>query len=220
MVDNASAGTFEGRLRHALVLINLLGNASVPLFRGAALEKVGLYLTRTEQGGAQGCEDWDLSLRVAEISTVRMVPEFLVTYQRNGSSMSVNAKSMAASYAVVMNRARQRNGDLPSITVRWSAGYFYLYLADQCNVCCRYSECLRFLKHAIRANPVLLLKAGIYKWLIKAAVKIAPGSTAKINGTTDFQSNKRKKRSCALNLPFRYFEVARWSAALHDGAYR
>jgi glycosyltransferase involved in cell wall biosynthesis len=65
----------EGRLRHAMVLKNLLGNASVPLFRAAALEKVGLYLTRTEQEGGEGCEDWDLALRIAESFSVRVVPE-------------------------------------------------------------------------------------------------------------------------------------------------
>jgi glycosyltransferase involved in cell wall biosynthesis len=45
--------TVEGRLRHALVLRNFIGNASVPLFRAAAIAKVGPYLTRAEQGGVQ-----------------------------------------------------------------------------------------------------------------------------------------------------------------------
>jgi glycosyltransferase involved in cell wall biosynthesis len=218
LVDNVSTSTLEGRLRHALVLINVLGNASVPLFRLAALEKVGLYLTRAEQGGAQGCEDWDLALRVAEVSTVRVVPEYLVTYRQNGSSMSVNAKSMAASYAIIMRRARQRNCDLPSATFRWSAGYFYLYLAYQCQACGRYSECLSFLEEAVRANPVLWLKAGIYKRSIEAALKIITGSTVETKGAGDFHSNKKERRSSVLNTPFRYFELARWSAALHDGA--
>jgi glycosyltransferase involved in cell wall biosynthesis len=218
LVDNVSTSTLEGRLRHALVLINVLGNASVPLFRAAALEKVGLYLTRAEQGGAQGCEDWDLALRVAEISTVRVVPEYLVTYRQNSSSMSVNAKSMAASYAIIMRRARQRNCDLPPAAFRWSAGYFYLYLAHQSQACGRYSECLSFLEEAVRANPVLWLKAGIYRRSIKAALKIITRSTVETKGSADFNSNKRKKRYSILNTPFRYFELARWSAALHDGA--
>jgi glycosyltransferase involved in cell wall biosynthesis len=218
LVDDGSTGTFEGRLRHVLVLLNVLGNASVPLFRAAALEKVGLYLTREEQGGAQGCEDWDLALRVAEISTVRVVPEYLVTYRQDGSSMSVDANGMAASYAVIMSRARQRNSDLPSAAFRWSAGYFYLYLADKCHRCGRYSECLDFLGEAVRANPVLLLKAGIYKRSIKAALRIIAGSAVKTKRAAQFHSKKRKRRSSILNIPFRYFELARWSAALHDGA--
>ena len=78
IVDDGHPHTVEGRLRYALVLRNILGNGSVPLFRATALEKVGLYLTRAEQGGAQGCEDWDLSLRIAEVFSVRVVPEFQV----------------------------------------------------------------------------------------------------------------------------------------------
>jgi glycosyltransferase involved in cell wall biosynthesis len=218
LAEGGSTYTYEGRLRHVLVLINVLGNASVPLFRAAALEKVGLYLTRTEQGGAQGCEDWDLALRVAEVSSVRVVPEYLVVYRQNGSSMSVNAKGMAASYTVVMSRARQRNCDLPSASFRWSAGYFYLYLADKCHACGRYSECLSLLREAVRANPVLLLKAGIYKRSIKAALRTLTGSAVKTKRAAQFHSNKRKPRSSVLNIPFRYFELARWSAALHDGA--
>ena len=80
----------------------IVGNASVPLFRTAALARVGLYLTRAEQGGAQGCEDWDLYIRIAETFSIRLVPEFLVAYRRTDSSMSVDAESMAASFAVVM----------------------------------------------------------------------------------------------------------------------
>ena len=93
---------FEGRLRHVLVLRNVVDNASVPLFRAAALEKVGLYLTRTEQGGAQGCEDWDLHMRIAEAFSVRVVPEYLMAYRQTESSMSVNVESMAASFAVII----------------------------------------------------------------------------------------------------------------------
>jgi len=218
LVDSNAACTYEGRLRHVLVLINVLGNASVPLFRAAALEKVGLYLTRAEQGGAQGCEDWDLALRVAEVCSVRIVPEHLVAYRQNGSSMSVNAEGMAASYRITMNRARQRNCDLPSATFRWSAGYFYLYLADKCHDWSRYSECLSFLKKAVRANPVLLLNAGIYKKSVQATLRINTGSTVKTKKAADFHSKKRKKRPSVLNVPFRHLELARWSAALHDGA--
>ena len=103
---------------------------SVPLFRTAALEKVGLYLTRAEQGGAQGCEDWDLNLRIAEAFSIRVVPEYLVAYRQTSSSMSVNGESMAASFAVIMRRARERNPDLPAAIFRWSAGHFYLYLVQ------------------------------------------------------------------------------------------
>jgi hypothetical protein len=113
---------------------NLIDNASVPLFRVSALASVGPYLTRDEQGGAEGCEDWDLYIRIAETFCIRLVPEYLVVYRRIGSSMSANVESMAASYAVVMQRARQRNPDLPAATFHFSAAGFYKYLANSSDV--------------------------------------------------------------------------------------
>ena len=228
-VGSSHPYTLEGRLRHALVLKNLIGNASAPLFRAAALEKVGLYPTRAEQGGAQGCEDWDLALRIAEIFSVRVVPECLVAYRQNGSSMSVNAKSMAASFVFAMRRARQRNSDLPSAAFRWSGGYFYLYLAEKAYDWAHYWRCLRYLKEAACANPVLLLKAGIYRTFLKSVFSIIKGSTGvdvtepahaspgKMGKGVDLHSKKRTNRRFILNVFFAHFEFARWSAALDDG---
>jgi glycosyltransferase involved in cell wall biosynthesis len=209
---------FEGRLRHVLVLSNVLGNASVPLFRTAALEKVGLYLTRAEQGGAQGCEDWDLTLRVAESFSVRVVPEYLVAYRQNSAAMSVNTEGMAASFAVTMRRAQQRNSDLPTVTFRWSAGYFYIYLADKCHHWNHFSKCLHYLRQAIWANPVLLLKPGIYKTSVRSAFGIVIGSNGKPKKAVRLSRGKRRKHAVFLNKIFRHIEVVRWSAALEDGA--
>ena len=112
----------EGRLRDAMVSGNWIDNTSVPLFRASALAGVGPYLTRAEQGGVQGCEDWDLYIRIAETFCIRLVPEYLVVYRKSGSSMSANVESMATSFAIVIERARQRNSDLPAAIFRFSAG--------------------------------------------------------------------------------------------------
>jgi glycosyltransferase involved in cell wall biosynthesis len=218
LVHVGHPSTLEGRLRHAMVLKNLLGNASVPLFRAATLEKVGLYLTRAEQEGGQGCEDWDLALRIAEIFRIRVVPEHLVGYRQTSSGMSLNGGGMEASFAVTMGRARQRNVDLPSASFRWSAGYFYLYLAEKCYDWGHYSRCLRFLKQAVDANQVLLLKAGVYKISTKSALSLIAGPMEKKGRGTDLHTEKRRERPFVLNAIFRHFELARWSEALHDGA--
>jgi hypothetical protein len=211
--------TLEGRLRHAMLLKNLLGNASVPLFRTSALEKVGLYLTREEQGG-QGCEDWDLALRIAENFDIRVVPEHLVGYRQRASAMSVNVGCMEASFATVIGRARQRNGDLPSAAFRWSAGYFYQHIAERCYESRHYPICVRYLARAVDANPVLLLNPSIYKTGTKSLLRLMPGQIEK-NGTgTNVSPKKGRKRPFKLNGIFRRLELARWSAALNDGAYR
>jgi glycosyltransferase involved in cell wall biosynthesis len=212
--------TLEGRLRHAMVLKNLLGNASVPLFRTFALEKVGLYLTRAEEQGGQGCEDWDLALRVAENFDIRVVPEHLVEYRQCASAMSVNVGSMDASFAMVMRRARQRNRDLPPAAFRWSAGYFYQYIAERCYESRHNPICVRYLARAVNANPVLLLNPSIYKTGAKSLLSLMPGAIEK-NGTgTNLSPKKGRKRPFKLNGIFRHLELARWSAALEDGAYR
>ena len=153
--------TLEGRLRLAVVLRNFVGNASVPLFRATALEKVGPYLTRAEQRGAQGCEDWDLHIRIAEQYSIGVVPEYLLAYRESAESMSVHAETMSASFAVISRRARARNPDLPAATFHWAAGYFYEYLVGRCDRWEHYSWSFRYLRKAVRANPLYLLKTGL-----------------------------------------------------------
>jgi len=65
---------------------------------------------------AQGCEDWDVALKVAERSSVAVVPSVLVGYRRRRESMSTRTDRMWRSYALVMNGARQRRPTLsPSV---------------------------------------------------------------------------------------------------------
>jgi glycosyltransferase involved in cell wall biosynthesis len=190
-VGNGYPQTVEGRLRRALVLGNVVGNGSTPLFRTAALEKLGLYLTRDEQGGAQGCEDWDLHLRIAEHFRIHVVPEYLLAYRQSGSSMSVNAENMAASFAVVMRRARERNCDLPSSIFRLSGGRFYLNLVQKCHHWGYDRWCLRYLKEAVRADPALLLTAGVYRTFIRTLLKAISGRI--------FENIERRRRSATLD---------------------
>jgi glycosyltransferase involved in cell wall biosynthesis len=228
-VGNGCSQTVEGRLRHALVLRNIVGNASVPLFRATALEKVGLYLTRAEQGGTQGCEDWDLYIRIAEAFSVHVVPEFQVAYRQTKRSMSVRTEGMAASFAVVLSRARQRNCDLPSAAFRWSAGNFYLHLVKTCFQWGHYSCCPSHLKEAVRANPVLLLKTWIYRAFLRSLLKIILDSSGnhlaeqvqpwpeKKGKGADLNYQKERKRPFISNRIFEHIELTRWSAALNDG---
>ena len=167
--------TAQGRLLETAVSGSIADNSSVPLFRTTALARVGLYLTRAEQGGAQGCEDWDLYIRFAEAFSIRLVPEFLVAYVRTDSTMSVDAKGMAGSFSVVMQRARQRNPDLPDATFRHAARNFYLFLAGWAH----HSWSFHCVKKAICADPALLLKTWTLKKLIKIPLRAITNSTRK-----------------------------------------
>jgi glycosyltransferase involved in cell wall biosynthesis len=223
--------TAEGRLRQALILRNIVGNGSVPLFRATTLEKVGLYLTRAEQGGAQGCEDWDLYLRISERFDVRVVPEYLLAYRQAGSSMSADAETMATSFAVVMRRAQKRNSDLRSSIFRWSAGCFYLYLVQNSYLWGHHHRCLRFLQEAVRADPALLLSTSVYKTSVRTLLKLITSARGKNSGRElpasppdqkrerpSADSQKKKKRPFISNRVFENIERRRWSAALDNGA--
>jgi glycosyltransferase involved in cell wall biosynthesis len=223
--DKARHLKVEGRLRHALVMRNIVENASIPLFRTNVFEKIGLYLTRDEQGGAQGCEDWDLAIRIAEIFSVGVVPERLVAYRLRRNSMSANDESMAASFATVIGRARQRNRDLPSATFRWSRGHFYRYLADRCDYWGNHSRFFRYFKDAIIANPVLLLDAVTYITFLKSVFHWGARSIgihlAELTGESPERTGERvnlrySKRRQIVNVIFDHIEAKRWSAALKD----
>jgi glycosyltransferase involved in cell wall biosynthesis len=224
-VDKARHLKVEGRLRHAFVMRNILENASIPLFRTNVFEKIGLYLTRDEQGGAQGCEDWDLALRIAEVFSVAVVPERLVAYRLRPNSMSANDESMAASFGTVIRRARQRNRDLPSDTFRWSRGHFYRYLAERCEYWGNHSRFFRYFKHAIVANPVFLLDAVVYITLFKSVFHLVARSSGihpaeltrespeKMGEQVNLSYSKRRQ---IVNVLFDHIEAKRWTAALND----
>jgi glycosyltransferase involved in cell wall biosynthesis len=224
-VDKAPHLKVEGRLRHAFVMRNIIENASIPLFRTNVFEKVGLYLTRDEQGGAQGCEDWDLGLRIAEVFSIGVVPEKLVAYRLRRNSMSADSESMAASFGTVIRRARARNRDLPSDTFRWSCGHFYRYLAGRCDYWGNYPGFFRYFKDAIIANPVFLLDVAVYIALLKSVFRLLARSIglhlADLTRDTPERVGERvnprfRKRRRIVNMIFDSIEARRWSAALND----
>jgi len=221
--------TVEGRLRHALILRNIVGNGSAPLFSAVAVEKVGLYLTRAEQGGAQGCEDWDLYLRIAECFGIRVVPEYLVAYRHAGSGMSANFDSMAASFAVIMSRARERNCHLPYSIFRWSAGNLYAHLVRNSYHWGYYDRCLSYLKKAVLADPALLLTTSIYRTFIGSLLNVIMDSHRKYSArevlsllpekkgkAPSVDSKRNGKRPFISNRIFENIERRRWSAALTE----
>lgn len=170
-----SSSTIEGDARSAIIFRNFIGNASVPLFRAHAIEQVGPYLTRDEQAGAQGCEDWDLSIRIAERWEVGFVDEVLVGYRQSDACMSSQVPSMAISYQVVMDQARSRNHDLPASLFRWAEGHFQSYLVSKSYDACDYRSCIRSAMRAISSDPLLILNHRLYELTTKSLIWLATG---------------------------------------------
>lgn len=117
----------EGEVYTALVYKYFMGNASSCLIRRICFERVGGYNTQLKAENAQGCEDLELFLRIAEHYQFKVVPEFLVGYRQISSSMSCNYAAMAKSHSLIMADVRQQHPEIPTKIYRWSNSSFYMY---------------------------------------------------------------------------------------------
>ncbi len=166
-------GSVEGRVLPALVYANLIGCASVPLIRRACFERVGGYSTSLRARGAQGCEDWDIHLRIAEEYDFRVVREFLVGYRKSRESMSGNAKAMARSYDLIMESLRSRHPEISDDVYRLSASRFAFYLSGVSATGADYASALGFALKALRldcAQPLVQPRFSTY--LLKLPLKL------------------------------------------------
>ncbi len=165
----------EGDVFEALIYRNIIGNASVPVFRTSALREVGFYRTRAEQQGAQGCEDWDLTLRVAQKYQVAAVPEYLSAYRQVSGTMTSNYLSMAQSYECSVARLRESHPTLSPQLMRWSAGHFYLYLINICYGAGQYRQCFHLIRRLVSIDPGMILCPTIYRILVVGSIRLLFG---------------------------------------------
>lgn len=165
----------EGDILWPLVYSNFIGCASVPLIRRSAIEEVGLYEEGFREYG-QGCEDWDLYLRLAERYTVGVVPQHLVRYRRAASAMSRKGESMAGSYRAMIRSLQRRQPNLPPELLRWSASNFYAYLAGMSYADWDFRRTLRWLWASLAADPARLLSEGTRRQGVRSlgAIVAAP----------------------------------------------
>jgi glycosyltransferase involved in cell wall biosynthesis len=123
--------TVTGNLYRTLLCHNFLGNASATVMRRDCLVQVGGYDSGMRSQQAQGCEDWDMYLRLAADYEFAVVPEFLVGYRKLGESMSGDGQAMARSHALMLAWAKRRFPAIPSWYYGLSRSSFCLYLAHQ-----------------------------------------------------------------------------------------
>jgi glycosyltransferase involved in cell wall biosynthesis len=119
--------SFEGDVYAALVFTNFIGNASVPLVRREALVQVGGWDASLRERAAQGCEDWQIYLRLAELGDFALARGFLVGYRQSADSMSRRVEEMTRSYELVLAEVRERHPELPAALLRWSRAAFDFY---------------------------------------------------------------------------------------------
>ncbi|MBD2578575.1 glycosyltransferase family 2 protein [Oscillatoria sp. FACHB-1406] len=170
------ASTIEGDVYKTLICHNFLGNASATLIRRSCLERVGGYNSDLKVQNAQGCEDWDLYLRIAEKYRFCVVPEFTVGYRKIASSMSRDYQKMARSHRLMLQATRQNRPDIPLLLHRLSCSSFYLYLARQSHHDRDPEQTIFWLLEALKADFITPLgRYGWYSLLLQSLWQILTG---------------------------------------------
>ncbi|MCY7278532.1 MAG: glycosyltransferase family 2 protein [Phormidesmis sp. CAN_BIN44] len=162
----------EGSVLNGLLCFNFLDNASTALFRRSCIDRVGGYNCNLKAQNAQGCEDWDIYLRIAEHYSFRVVPEYLIGYRLYLGSMATNCPVMARSYELMMTEVQQRYPDIPDRIWRWSSSTFYNYLTGKSYVCGDYRTMFIWLYRCLSVDYVVLLRPGVYKVAVLAALSL------------------------------------------------
>jgi glycosyltransferase involved in cell wall biosynthesis len=119
----------QGAVLAALCENNFVGNGSSLLVRRTALERVSGFDASLHTSGAQGCEDYDLLLRVAEHYDFVLIQEALVGYRVVAGSMSINRPAMVFSHRLVAERVAQRRPDLAPLLIKGRINYTIYLMA-------------------------------------------------------------------------------------------
>ncbi|NEQ25047.1 MAG: glycosyltransferase family 2 protein [Microcoleus sp. SIO2G3] len=206
------AATIQGDVYTTLLCHNFLGNASCTMIRKSSLLEVGGYSSEFRSQQAQGCEDWDLYLRLAACYEFLAVPEFLVGYRKIGQSMSRDYESMARSQALMLQNVKAQHPTLPEFLHRLSRSSFYLYLARQCNLSGDDRNTLFWLARTLEAEAVTpLLRPGFYQMVIQSWQR-RNRSNAHASGTIANLSSPRSPLSVFLKLQVgrSFHQLMRW----------
>lgn len=192
---------WQGKVLAPLVYTYFANNASVPLIRRSCLEKVGLYNTKLKEQGAQGCEDWDIALRIAEHYEFCVVPEFLVGYRQVFGSMSRNTLSMEKSYNLVIGNIQLQHPEISKTIYNLSRSEFYYYLAWASKQSGDHWGTLSWLTKALLVDPENILKhPTLYKYFILSILYLLTQPIASLVWTPRSWYKFRKKRLPTKNI--------------------
>lgn len=165
------AAEVDGDVYKTLICHNFLGNASSTVIRKACLDQVGGYDQHLKAQGAQGCEDWDLYLRLAEHYSFAVVPEFLVGYRKVLGSMSGDFRQMAHSQRIMLDAVQQKHPEIPGFLYRLSRSSFYLYLAHQCDKSSHVRGTLFWLRQAVKIDPITpFIRLGLHALFFRSVL--------------------------------------------------
>ena len=171
-----SGSTEEGFVFFPLLVGNFLQNASTPLIRRRCLDDVGTYSLEYRESNAQGCEDWDIYLRLAERYEYRVVNEYLTGYWQTTGSMSADWKLMDRSYRLLMDGVRKRHPDIPAYVFRWSRSNYLLYLAHRAAHADEVLSSMQLLGRAIFTDQFLISNRRLQRLVAKNLLHMIRGN--------------------------------------------
>ena len=166
--DNFTQGwEQEGSVFLPLLLGNFLSNASTPLISRECFDHIGMYNMDFLKFDAQGCEDWDIYIRIAQRYEFRVVPEYLTVYRQSEESMSANWKQMGRSYNLLMQWTQKRYPQIPAYVFRWSKSKYLLYLATKATKAQQIGDSLILLSKATALDPYMLTNRHLQRMFAK-----------------------------------------------------
>lgn len=156
----------SGDIFAPLLFDNFIGNASIPLIRRAALEQTGYY-------EELGCEDYDLTLRLAAEFDVVAVPYFLTGYRHVTGGLSSYHNRNGRAFDSMLAKLRRRYPDLPDRLFNWSRSRFYQHLTAVSYNLGDFRGALQWGLRAIRWDPLAILSYGLLRQLLFGSVRLA-----------------------------------------------
>jgi len=173
--------SYHGNIYPVLLYQNVIGNGSACMFRRSCLVELGGYNTNFLVYQAQGCEDWDIYLRLAKNYQVAVVPEILVGYRQVVGSMSSQAVAMEKSRQLTLQPIREQYPLVYEKINRWTASARQIYEAKQYFKVHKMSEAWHSCYWAIRNDcAVIFTTYNNYTFFLKMALRSAKSSLARI----------------------------------------
>jgi glycosyltransferase involved in cell wall biosynthesis len=185
-------GRFEGIVWLQLVMGNFLGNASTALIKKDCLQAVGLYDEAYFLQRAQGCEDWDLYLRIAGVCRFHCQPDCLIGYRQVQGSMSIDVDQMMRSYGRLMSKVRISGVPVPPSVYRWSRANYLLYMANRAAAARRRGLTAILLLRLLSTDLARVLDRQLWRLLSRALSARDPsrrGQGGEARSTTDVWGN-------------------------------
>ncbi|MGH9547800.1 MAG: glycosyltransferase family 2 protein, partial [Terriglobales bacterium] len=173
----AHAYTLNGYVYPILLCHNFLANASCVLIRSACLKEAGPFKrVLFNERLVQGCEDWELFMRLALRHKFKAVPEFLVGYRKRVGSMSKSCDKMAASQELMLSAIKEV-APVPDFAARLSRSSFYIHLAHQCADDGQPLASLRWLRRSLEAEWITpLLRIEFYTLCLRILMQLTAAS--------------------------------------------